>query len=956
MNDIILSGLLNFFALFNAGRARNNSERILSEYLIHHFGLKDVQQPLNFYRNLLDYYESVSEMDRASVCEKIVCRIRNRVSPKERVLLVLRFMEIRLSNDDCDTDDFRTIADKFEIGEAVFNDLLVFVSGLGKSEYVRTIEYGDGTVSTLLLKEFDTLLFSYRGNDQVRYNDIPVVNGSFLVWQHSGVIKFHDSSPLFYFNAMDAFSSTSAKSERLKLSGNEIEFRYGKGDEGIHNFTFNLYGGELVAIMGGSGTGKTTLLSILNGSIRPQGGRIAINGHCIEELAAKTLIGFVPQDDLLIDNLTVYQNLYYTARLCFDGYSEKMIDDKVLSMLHDLGLEAAKDLKAGSPIDKYISGGQRKRLNIALELIREPNVLFLDEPTSGLSSSDSKAVMDLLQEQVYKGRLVVVNIHQPSSEIFKMFDRLWILDVGGYPIYDGNPIEALTYFKRAAGYVDDQMSVCPKCGNIDSETILSIVGEKIIDNNGQVLDKRKWSPQEWHELYLKTVKKIKEYEEELPRTRQKKPSAYKQMWVYFIRNVKTKFSDRQWLLVSLLEAPILALICSFMTRFSPPGGYTLMDNRNFVSYLFMAIIVVTFLGMSGSAEEIIKDRPLLKREKFLGLSNGSYVWSKILFMALVSFVQCVLFIAVGNSVMEVRCLFGVWLMILFCTEMLAALAGLLLSQCFKSVVAIYITIPILLIPQILLCGLVVKFPDLAPNSHTANVPVIGEIIPSRWAFEALAVTMFTDNDYEKYVFDSEKVKYETRYYEMAYLRELRSQLAIMQDRDRKGEPSQDNLDVIRKSLPRLLCVADMKPYSGDFSSDALEILLDSAAKNLSRKSAKAGRISERSIESLLMDVGKENVLRLKQQNFNLQLERQLANSEAEEMFRISDGYIVPQAGYVYLDPMTDNGRAPFFSSCKIIGSVKVKTLWFNVAVLLLMCGCSGALLLLNLPGRFFKRD
>lgn len=139
----------------------------------------------------------------------------------------------------------------------------------------------------------------------------------------------------------------------------------------------------------------------------------------------------------------------------------------------------------GSPIHKYISGGQRKRLNIALELIREPAVLFLDEPTSGLSSSDSEKVINLLKEQTYKGKLIVVNIHQPSSDIFKLFDRLWILDRGGYPVYDGNPIEAVTYFKRAANYADAEVSTCSLCGNVNPEIILNIIDEKALDDSGK---------------------------------------------------------------------------------------------------------------------------------------------------------------------------------------------------------------------------------------------------------------------------------------------------------------------------------------------------------------------------------------------------------------------------------------------------------------------------------------
>ena len=483
--------------------------------------------------------------------------------------------------------------------------------------------------------------------------------------------------------------------------------------------------------MGGSGTGKTTLLSLLNGSLKPQQGTITINGHSITEPAAKSLIGFVPQDDLLIEELTVYQNLWFTAKFCFEGMSDEELDKRVMKTLKDLGLDAAKDLKVGSAINKYISGGQRKRLNIALELIREPAVLFLDEPTSGLSSADTEKVINLLKEQTLKGKLIIVNIHQPSSDVYKLFDRLWLLDKGGYPVFDGNPIDAITYFKEAANYADAETSACPTCGNVNPEIVLNIIDEKALNNIGEVSDERKMTPQEWHELYLKNRKEMKApVVSDVPASDQKKPNKLKQFGIFLHRNFKTKITNVQYLCITLLEAPLLALICSFLTRYAPPEGYSVMDNKNLVSYFFMSVIVATFIGMSGSAEEIIKDRALLKREKFLNLSYGSYIWSKIIFLAGVSLLQTLLFILVGNTIMELHGLTMEWWIILFVTALLSNLTGLILSQCLNSVVAIYISIPLLLIPQILLCGLVVSFSDLTPKSTTGNVPAIGNIIPS----------------------------------------------------------------------------------------------------------------------------------------------------------------------------------------------------------------------------------
>jgi ABC-type multidrug transport system ATPase subunit len=142
--------------------------------------------------------------------------------------------------------------------------------------------------------------------------------------------------------------------------------------------------------MGGSGTGKSTFLNILNGNYKPSSGSVTINGidiHKQKELI-EGVIGFISQDDLLIEELTVYQNLFFNAKLCFNNLSERQIQKKVLEVLSSLGLSEAKDLIVGNPLEQTISGGQRKRLNIALELIREPSVLFVDEPTSGLSSRD----------------------------------------------------------------------------------------------------------------------------------------------------------------------------------------------------------------------------------------------------------------------------------------------------------------------------------------------------------------------------------------------------------------------------------------------------------------------------------------------------------------------------------------------------------------------------------------
>src|SRR5262249_47597674 len=151
--------------------------------------------------------------------------------------------------------------------------------------------------------------------------------------------------------------------------------------------------------------------------------------------------------------------------------TDEKITERVERLLQTLGLYETRDLKVGNPLEKTISGGQRKRLNIALELIREPSVLFVDEPTSGLSSRDTENIMDLLKQLVLKGRVVFVVIHQPSSDIFKLFDRLLMVDQEGYPVYYGDPVDAVVYFKRVTGQVNSDEGQCSACGNVNPEQI-----------------------------------------------------------------------------------------------------------------------------------------------------------------------------------------------------------------------------------------------------------------------------------------------------------------------------------------------------------------------------------------------------------------------------------------------------------------------------------------------------
>ncbi|MCF0195900.1 MAG: ATP-binding cassette domain-containing protein [Bacteroidaceae bacterium] len=960
MSDQVLAALVNLLALLATA---THIERAKALQTIQNFlallGIQNKEAYVELFDVVCDTYELKGlDVDKQlpTLCESL----KKQMSPEIQNMLVLRVMEfikITVNTNDEHRSLVSIIAKEFDIQESLYQDFTHFIRA-EKSENVAITQLarGAGTLKLLRVKQFNAVIASYSGTHNIRMNDIHIPHDFFFVWAKNGVLKTDSQDSYTYSFAAKLLGETSDE-QSIHLQGKNLEFRFKGSQNGLHNFSFDISSGELVAVMGGSGVGKSTLLSILNGSLPPDSGELTINGKSLYDNLdeMKPLMGFVPQDDLLIPELTVRENLYYTALFCFAGDTKEAINQRVEKVLADLGLAYIADLKVGTPLQKTISGGQRKRLNIALELIREPAVLFLDEPTSGLSSADSERVIHMLKEQTYRSRLVIVNIHQPSSDIYKLFDRLWLLDKGGYPIYDGNNIEAVSHFKQKANLVDAEQSVCPACGNITPDIILAIIEQQQLDAQGRPTGKRIRQAEDWHNIYLQDRASS---QADVPDESQtatagdiscitSKPNVLNQFRIYLRRAVRTFLADRQAVLITFLEAPLLATIVAFLTHYSGENGYVLMDNKNLMSYMFMAIIVATFMGMSGSAEAIFRDRAILRRERFLQLSYPAYICAKITHAALTVAVQTLLFILVGNYILRIVDLFFVWWAVMFTSALLAALTGLFLSQRMKSIVSIYITIPMLLIPQILLCGLVVPFTDIVQDSKTNNVPLIGDLIPSRWAFEALAVTTYTDNEYMCEYFNNQAAQFEMQLVREGQLRlmlkGLEKEKANYYTHD--GERA-NNLAMLRGESQRIAERWDVPPLAqadqlreDAFTPEtytAMKEWIDQTDMTLYKRSLIFTRAIDKDKNDYIRAHGEGSLARLQRAHTNSQLERVLANLGATQMMHQQEDVLVPDVGAIYLTPTSRCGRAPFYAHKKIVGDKEFTTLQFNLLVLWLM--------------------
>ncbi len=803
MSEPILKAIMKLFALVARVDGISQQERDqIKQFLQEHIPLNSVNKHLQYFDDLV---ADTAGADAAST-ERFCQTLNSEIDQKQKVVVMMELISIVSADKNISEKEHALIVkiatllnvskteidllEEFALAEVpadVSNEHLLLIdstrAGHGATKHIYR-DHLHGMMVVAHLPESGNYFLKYIGTTDVVFNGVPLKPSVITILGTGSSLRWGTTDPVYYGDILRQFN-TRSQTNRLSFEARGISYQFKNGKLGLRGVDVIEESGRLIALMGASGAGKSTLLHVLNGTEKPSQGQVLINGIDIHATPEKIegIIGFVPQDDLLIEDLTVYQNLFFAAKLCFNHFDEKQINDLVLKTLDDLGLNEIRDLTVGSPLRKTISGGQRKRLNIGLELLREPAVLFCDEPTSGLSSRDSENIIELLKELSLKGKLVFAVIHQPSSDIFKMFDKLVILDTGGYQIYYGNPVDAVSYFKRNIDLIDSEEGECSLCGNVNPEQIFNIIETRVINEYGNFTSQRKYSPEQWNQQYQQKTKIANVARAaDAPVSTLRIPGWLKQTHLFGLRDLMAKLSNQQYLVINLLEAPLLAFILAFIVRYynvDDPfkAGYLLSKNLNLPAYFFMSVIVALFMGLTVSAEEIIRDRKILKREKFLHLNWSSYLASKVGILFMMSAIQTGTFVLVGNSMLGIKGLFFQHWIILFTTSCFANLLGLNISSAFNSAVTIYILIPILLIPQLILSGVVVKFDKLNPIiGNTATVPAVGDLMTSRWAFEAAMVTQFKDNAYERQFYMYDKVMAASDFKKIYYIPELETRL------------------------------------------------------------------------------------------------------------------------------------------------------------------------------------
>jgi hypothetical protein len=550
-----------------------------------------------------------------------------------------------------------------------------------------------------------------------------------------------------------------------------------------------------------------------------------------------------------------------------------------------------------------------------------------------------------------------------------MFDKIMIIDKGGYQIFYGNPSQAIIYFKTRASYANANEDQCITCGNVNSDQLLQIIEAKVINENGKLTRLRKVSPQEWAEMFQqnadKTNPKTYERERRIPENFYSIPGLLKQSRIFFIRDMLSKLANRQYVTISILGSPVLAFLLAYFTKYTVRGEYVFNENENLPTYLFMCVITSLFLGLIISAEEIIKDRKILKRESFLNLSWFSYLNSKVMIMFLISAIQSFTFVLIGNFILEIKGMTILYWLVLFTTSCFANMLGLNISSAFNSVITIYILIPFIIIPQLLFSGVLVKFDKLHQGNYTsvAFTPVIGDLMAARWSFEALAVEQFKNNKYERNFFRYKMEESKNTYYTSFLINALKNDLwraNKFKDSVKFKASYNSNLRIVNyyidklsgnsglNSVPENILVSlNSNRIDSMVMKDArsfLDILAGRFQKELKKYTEKEDSVGN----AILSKIGKEKRIELERNYRNKSLEDVVLDRLRINQFIETENRIIQKYEPGYMKPLSNYGRAHLYAPYKLIGNTEIDTFWFDLMVLWIVSAILYLILYLNI--------
>ncbi|MEA4924001.1 MAG: FHA domain-containing protein [Syntrophomonadaceae bacterium] len=592
----------------------------------------------------------------------------------------------------------------------------------------------------------------FRADKRVLY-DLNSVNGTYINGQ-----KVNDSTELFpgsliqicgysyYFNGRNLIEFNDNDGQirmEIKSLSKTVKLAGGGARVLLDNLNIVIEPREFVAILGGSGAGKSTLLGALSGMRPATSGEILLNGRNLydEYDVFRSMIGYVPQDDIVHMDLTVQEVLAYSARLRMpEDTTAEEINATVERVMQDLEIDSRRDVTV-----YRLSGGQRKRVSIGVELLTSPGIFFLDEPTSGLDPGLEKVMMEMLRRLADQGRTIILVTHATFN--IDLCDKVVFLTEGGKLAFFGGPAEALVYFGArdfAEIYKKVSADKTKSASDWAQEYSRSMYWRKYITSN--LSQNRAGSMRETNTGAAAFAK---------PRI-----SRFKQWGVLTRRYLRIMSRDKKNVQLLFLQPLIIAMLIVTVFIHSAPlyeysklqpedvqltpqvvaaGQLSEVQNNNadeterrkeMSISVAMMIFTAIWLGTSNAAREIVKEMPVYRRERRVNLRIAPYLLSKITVLSVVCLIQSFIFLGVITTGLSLPA-FWPNLGAFFLISLASVMMGLTVSATVLNADKAMSTVPVLLVPQILLAGALIPVADVKPD----YLHSIFYIAISKWGYE-----------------------------------------------------------------------------------------------------------------------------------------------------------------------------------------------------------------------------
>lgn len=570
---------------------------------------------------------------------------------------------------------------------------------------------------------------------------------------------------IYRTSSLDAFDEQGELYLYAQALTFDVPHAKGKGTFRIlHDISLSIAPREFVALVGGSGAGKSTLLKALSGYTRATGGHVLVNEDDFYQNfdAYRTVLGYVPQDDIIHPTLTVERTLDYTSKLRLPTDMERPeVLQRIERVLDDVEMEIHKP-----KVVNRLSGGQRKRVSMAVELLAEPSLFFLDEATSGLDPGLEKKTMYMLRRLADSGRTILLVTHATDNIV--QCDHVAFLSKGRL-VYFGPPREALTFFGVTSGDFADIYTRLEGEATPDSPLVQSMLHEAFAHwkaqnpGGGNPLLADLWQHKYRYEhngsgasLYQRYVldRQGRQSQQQPTTAReedtsQSTSSPLRQWWILTRRYLDLLLQDRRNLLIMLLQVPIIAIVLIFISQASVllagNAGIVaegLIQRNEAKTVLFMITVASIWFGAFNSAREIAKELPIFVRERLVNLSISAYMLSKVAVLGLFGLLQSALFLLVLSVGITFPNDTGVLLpnfpaAEMFVTVFLSTLAstaiGLFISALVKKPNRAFAVVPLVLILQIVFAGLIFEISGLLTPLSWLTV--------SRWSMDALGTSI-----------------------------------------------------------------------------------------------------------------------------------------------------------------------------------------------------------------------